>query len=129
MRVLLADQHPDIRLALAILLGKEPGVTVVGSVSETEGLLALTRTTHPDIIILDSRLPGVPTADLLTSLHHLNQNLKILLLGDIPVSVLQTYPTDFTATTGKSDPPEILLQKFRALSARNSAKTRGNLVQ
>lgn len=128
MRVLLADQHPDIRLSLAILLGKEPGVTIVGSVSETEGLLALTRTTQPHIIILDSRLPGTPTAELLTALHQLNHNLKVLLLGDVPASVIQTYPTDFTAITGKSDPPEMLLQKFRALLTGNSAEMRGNLV-
>ena len=47
MRVLLADQRPDVRLSLAILLGKEPGVSIVGSASETEGLLALAKYYFP----------------------------------------------------------------------------------
>jgi len=118
IRVLLADQHPDIRLALAILLGKEPGVAVIGSVSETEGLLALTQTTQPDIIILDSRLPGIPTTDLLTTLHNHNQTLKILLLGDLSTSVIQA--DQISAIISKNDSPEIFLQKFRALAVRNS---------
>ncbi len=119
MRVLLADQHPNIRLALAILLGKEPGVVIVGSVSEAEGLLALTQTAQPDIVILDSRLPGIPTPDLLTALRHRNQALKILLLGDLPASVIHTI--QINATISKNDLPEIFLQKFRALAVRNSA--------
>jgi DNA-binding NarL/FixJ family response regulator len=125
MRVLLADQHPEIRLALAILLGKEPGVAIVGSVSEAEGLLALSRTTQPDIVILDSCLPGTPTANLLAALHSYNQHPKILLMGDVPASVIQPYPPDFAAITGKNDSPESLLQKFRALSAGASVWDNG----
>lgn len=122
MRVLLADQHPDIRLALAILLGKEPGVAIVGSVSEAEGLLALTQTAQPDIVILDSRLPGIPTPDLLTALRHRNQTLKILLLGDLPASFTQTIQAN--TTISKNDPPETFLKKFRALTIRNSASVK-----
>ena len=114
-RVLLADQHPDIRLALAILLNKEPGVIIVGSVSEAEGLLALAKTAQPDIVILDSNLPGNPTEDILTSLRCLDQHPKILLLSNSPTALLQTYQTNVDAITGKNDPPEILLEKFRAL--------------
>jgi DNA-binding NarL/FixJ family response regulator len=117
MRVLLADQHPDIRLALAILLKKEPGAIIVGSVSEAEGLLALAKTTRPDIVILDSNLPGSPTEDVLTSLRRLDQNLKILLLSNSPASLSPTGQANIDAITSKNDPPEILRQKFRALSA------------
>jgi hypothetical protein len=69
MRTLLADQHPEICLALAIPFGKESGATVLGSVSEIKGLLALVETPQSGIIILNSRLPGTSTADLLTTLR------------------------------------------------------------
>ena len=117
MRVLLADQHPDIRLALAILLKKEPGAIIVGSVSEAEGLLALAKTTHPDIVILDSNLPGSSTEAILTALRRLDQHLKILLLSNSPASLSPTCQANIDAITSKNDPPEILRQKFRALAA------------
>lgn len=123
MRVLLADQNPDIRLALAILLNKEPGVTVVGSVSETTGLLALIQSTQPDIIILDSRLPGIPTTELFPAFHSHNQALKILFLGDVLASAAQTV--QINAITSKNDPPETFLQKFRDLVARDISITPG----
>jgi DNA-binding NarL/FixJ family response regulator len=117
MRVLLADQHPDIRLALAILLNKEPGAIIVGSVSEAEGLLALAKTSQPDIVILDSDLPGRPTEEVLTSLRRLDQHPKVLLLSNSPTSLLQTYQANIDAIISKNDPPEILREKFRALFA------------
>ena len=117
MRVLLADQHPDIRLALAILLKKEPGAIIVGSVSEAEGLLALAKITHPDIVILDSNLPGSPTETVLTSLRRLDQHLKILLLNNSPTSLSPTCQANIDAVISKNDPPEILREQFRVLSA------------
>lgn len=115
MRVLLADQRPDIRLALAILLNKEPGVTIVGCVSETEGLLALAQSTHPDIVLLDYSLPGNPTEDVLISLRRLDPHLKILLLCASTTSLSPTGQTNIDAIISKNDPPELLLEKFRAL--------------
>jgi DNA-binding NarL/FixJ family response regulator len=56
--VLLAAENPDLRLALELLLHEQPGVTVVGTASETKGLLALIEITSPDIVIMEWELPG-----------------------------------------------------------------------
>ena len=117
MRILLADQHPDIRLALAILLKKEPGAIIVGSVSEVEELTALAKTTQPDIVILDSNRPGNPTEETLTFLHRLDQRPKILLLSNSTAPLPPTYQANIDAIISKNDPPEILREKFRALFA------------
>jgi len=117
VRVLLADQRPDVRLALAILLNKEPGVNVVGSASETEGLLALARSAHPDIVVLDCDLPGGHTDDVLSSLHILDQHLKILLLNTTSSPATYDQLTNIDAIVSKNDSPEILLKTFRTLFA------------
>jgi DNA-binding NarL/FixJ family response regulator len=114
-RVLLADQRPDIRLALAMLLNKEPGVTIVGSASETEGLLALAQSAKPDIVVLDCNLPGSPIEYVLTFLRRLNQHLKILLLCTSPKPLSPTDQANIDAVVSKQDQPEVLLEKFRAL--------------
>ena len=53
MHVLLASQDPNLRLAFELLLHEEPGLIIVGAVSETEGLIALVRTTCPDLALVD----------------------------------------------------------------------------
>ncbi len=117
MRVLLADQRPDVRLALALLLNKEPGVSVVGSASESEGLLALANSARPDIIILDCDLPGSPIDNVLNSLRVLDQQFKILLLNASSRPITRTQLTNIDAVVSKNDSPEILLEKFRTLFA------------
>ncbi|HEY83575.1 MAG TPA: response regulator transcription factor [Chloroflexi bacterium] len=117
MRVLLADQRPDVRLSLALLLNREPGVSVVGSASETEGLLALAKSARPDIVILDRDLPGSSTEDALNSLRILDQHLKILLLNASASPATRAQLSKIDAIISKNDSPEILLEKFRILVA------------
>ena len=81
MRILLADQHYKIRLALAVLFDKEPGVAVTGSAGEPKRLLALAQTTLLNIINFDIRRSGPPLTGLLTKLRIYNEDLKMLLLG------------------------------------------------
>lgn len=53
MNVVLDIGTAPLRLALNVVPSVEPGVTVVGMVSETEGLLALTRTARADLVLLE----------------------------------------------------------------------------
>ena len=57
MRVLIADDEAGARKGLRTLLAREPDVTIVGEAAtglETEALL---RSTDPDVLILDIRMP------------------------------------------------------------------------
>ena len=54
MNVVLAVRYAPARLALELALSEEPGVTVVGAASETEGMLALARAAQPDLVLLEA---------------------------------------------------------------------------
>jgi DNA-binding NarL/FixJ family response regulator len=62
-----------------MLLKQEPGVNVVGTVSEAESLLALVKTTRPDLVFLDWELPGDQAiAEIVSSLQKLDLRPKII---------------------------------------------------
>ena len=66
MRLLLAAPDSDLRLSLELLFSEQPGVKIVGTVSESDGLLALIRTTKPDVVIADWHLPKRPLSAIIS---------------------------------------------------------------
>lgn len=59
MRVLIADDEPLARRRLASLLAGVAGVEVVGEAADGEATLAAVERLHPDLVLLDIRMPGM----------------------------------------------------------------------
>jgi DNA-binding NarL/FixJ family response regulator len=59
IRVLLADDHPALRMGLRVLLDRAPDIEVVGEADDGDAALALIETLRPDVAVLDCQLPGV----------------------------------------------------------------------
>jgi DNA-binding NarL/FixJ family response regulator len=57
IRVLLADDQPLIRSGLRMLLDAEPDIAVVGEVSDGAAAVAEAARLHPDVAVLDIRMP------------------------------------------------------------------------
>jgi DNA-binding NarL/FixJ family response regulator len=58
IRVLVAEDAPVVRQALAALLSAEPGVEVVGAAEDAVEAIELARRELPDVAIVDARMPG-----------------------------------------------------------------------
>ncbi len=114
MNVLLADQHSHTRLGLEMLLNREPGVSIVGSVANSAGLLALARTTAPDLIILEAALPGSPLAELIARLRAKVPAAQLILLCN-DTADQTSLPAEATLCVSKSVYPITLLAAFRSL--------------
>lgn len=68
MRVVLAEDSALLRAGLVELLTLA-GFEVVGEASDADTLLALVRDTHPDVAILDVRMPPTRTVEGLAAAH------------------------------------------------------------
>jgi len=113
MNVVLAIRHADSRLALELLLSEEPGVCIVGTASETEGLLALTQTANPDLAVVEWTLPGKPMPAVLTKAQALTNKLAFLILGQDPSQKQSVLDAGAHAFVLIGDPPEQLLTTLR----------------
>jgi DNA-binding NarL/FixJ family response regulator len=58
IRVLLADDQALLRQTFAILIGATPDMEVAGEAADGKEAAELARAHHPDVIVMDIRMPG-----------------------------------------------------------------------
>ena len=113
MKILIATPDSDLRLAIELNLLEEPGVCIIGTASDTGGLLALHKNTYPDLVFLDWDLPGKPISRVIDELLACCDKNKIIVLGkkmQIKEKALSAGADTFVL---KGDPPEIIITCFR----------------
>jgi len=81
MRVVLALKDTDLRLSIELLLSEQPGIRILGSAIDTQGMLALVESSNPDLLLMESDLPGEAIVDVLSEMKSHKACPKIILLG------------------------------------------------
>jgi DNA-binding NarL/FixJ family response regulator len=59
LRIIVADDHEVVRSGFASLLNTQPDFTVVGAAADGLEAIRITRERHPDVILMDIRMPGM----------------------------------------------------------------------
>ena len=81
IRVLLADDHPALRVGLRVLLEHAPGVTVVGEAGNGQEALAQIAGLRPDVVVLDCQLPDMAGAEVAAEVRRQGLTARILALS------------------------------------------------
>jgi len=72
IRLLIVDDHEMVREGLRTILQEDPGVKVLGEADDGEKTLELVEKLHPDIILLDLKMPdmdGIEVCRRICALH------------------------------------------------------------
>jgi DNA-binding NarL/FixJ family response regulator len=77
LKVLVADDNPVVRAGLAALLGGHPDMEVVAEASNGTEAVSAAERVHPDVVLLDVRMPGT---DGLTALPQLALLAPVMML-------------------------------------------------
>ena len=77
---MLADDHVIFRDGLKLLLGMEPGWSIVGEASSLDGLKEQVASLSPDLLLLDYHMPGGDTAATADWLLQRYPSLRLLML-------------------------------------------------
>lgn len=86
VRVLMADDHPMVLEGLRAMLRRHADIDVVATASDGAQALRLAEELHPDVVILDLRMPVMGGVEATRRIRHLP--------GAPHVLVLTTYDTD-----------------------------------
>lgn len=122
MRVIIADDHRIVREGLRLLLSDEEDIEVVGEAADGDELLALVHETHPDLVLLDVRMPSVSGLDVLDELQGNDRSPRVLMLSmhDDPAYVKRAIELGASGYLLKSVGKEELLRAVRAVGSGSS---------
>ena len=115
MRILLADDQTEVRMALRILLGQESGLDIVEETGELGDLLAKTKESRPDLILLDWELSNLRVSDVIPHLRSLHPGLRIIALSGRPEASRASAAAGVDAFVSKGEYPDRLLETIYRL--------------
>ncbi len=77
-RVLIVDDHPAVREALALRIGRQPDLEVCGEAADTSEALSLVAETQPDVAVVDISLKTGNGIDLIKRIRGHDDHIRIL---------------------------------------------------
>jgi DNA-binding NarL/FixJ family response regulator len=117
IRVLIVDDHPVVRRGLRALLEVQDGIEVAGEAGDGPTALALAAEHHPDVILLDLKLPAMSGLAVLTELKTRDAASKVLVLTSVtdPDSAGQVMRAGAAGVLYKDVDPDALVRAIRAV--------------
>jgi hypothetical protein len=82
LHVVVATHSREVKTALFHSLNAIPTVTIVATGTSTAELVNYSDAFRPEIVIVETGLPGLPLNHVLDELHTLNPSLRTLLIGE-----------------------------------------------
>ncbi|GLY83465.1 response regulator transcription factor [Actinoallomurus iriomotensis] len=116
IRLLIADDHPVVRDGLSGMFTRDPGFEVLGEAGDGAEAIRLAQALHPDVILMDLRMPGMDGLTAITELARRGVTARVLVLTtyDTDSYVLPAIEAGATGYLLKDAPRDELLRAVRA---------------
>ena len=80
IKIVIADDHPVVRIGVRNMLSEEDGFDVLGDASDGDEAITQTLELQPDILLLDVLMPKMPGLEVMRAIMNGTPTVKILLL-------------------------------------------------
>ena len=134
IRVVIADDQELVRAGFAMVIGSQPDMAVAAQARDGAEALALAETLHPDVVLMDVRMPGMDGIEAtrqISALQHrfaadgtksevAHTKVIILTTFDLDEYVMAAITAGASGFLLKDTEPETLLNSIRTVFQGNA---------
>src|SRR5580700_5451101 len=115
---LLVDDQSLLRMGFRMILDAEPDIEVVGEAADGATGVRMTSTLHPDVVLMDVRMPGMDGIQATASITAAGPRSKVLILTtfDLDEYVFAGLKAGASGFLLKDAPPAELLTAIRTVA-------------
>jgi DNA-binding NarL/FixJ family response regulator len=115
---MLVDDHPVVRVGLRGMLEAADDLRVVGEAGSGDEALVLVAALHPDVVLMDLRMPGTDGVAATARIVERHPSVKVLVLTtyDTDADILRAVEAGATGYLLKDTPVAVLVDAIRAAS-------------
>jgi two-component system, NarL family, nitrate/nitrite response regulator NarL len=119
IQIVIADDHPIFRDGLKELLSREKDFHVIGEVGHGDDVLTAIEKHHPDILLLDLKMPGTNGLAVLQRMQSANAATKVIVLtgSDDKNDFVQAMKLGTCGIVLKQSPTDLLFKSIRKVYA------------
>lgn len=125
IQVVVADDHPMHRQAIAIACEDDPDITIVAQASDGEEALRIARELEPDVLVLDLMLPKIDGFEVARRLARETSKTRILVLSsrDDSQALFAALGAGVAGYLDKTAAVEMVAEAIRGVAAGESRFT------
>ena len=122
LKVVVADDQAIVRGGIRAMLESADDIEVVGEAEDGAQAVELALRAHPDVVVMDVRMPGVDGIEATRRLLSAGSRARILMLTtfDLDEYVFQAMRAGAAGFLLKATPPERLTEAVRVVAAGES---------
>ncbi|GAA4696794.1 response regulator transcription factor [Nocardioides conyzicola] len=113
--VLVVDDDPLVRSALRLMLGGQPELEVIGEAADGQEAMRLSDLLHPDVVLMDIRMPRLDGLGATRELHTRPQPPRVIVLTtfDADEYVVEALAAGADGFLLKDTPPAQIIDAIR----------------
>jgi DNA-binding NarL/FixJ family response regulator len=119
INVLLVEDQGLVRSGLRVLLEREADIKIVGEAADGEEAIALVSQLHPDLVLMDIRLPKIDGIEATRNIKSAHADVEVLILSayEDDEAVFQAIQAGASGYVLKDITPENLIRAIRSVRA------------
>ncbi len=116
--VLVADDDPAIRDGLVAILETQADLLPIGEASDGLQAVQMTRTLHPDVVLMDVGMPGVDGIEATRRIKLESPETRVIVLTVYPIHLSEAFAAGASRYLLKDSPTKELMQAIRDRGCR-----------
>ena len=119
IRVLLVDDQALLRMGFRLILETEPDIEVAGEAADGTAGVAMAAALHPDVVLMDVRMPGMDGIDATAAITAAGRDSKVIILTtfDLDEYVFAGLKAGASGFLLKDAPPADLITAIRSVAS------------